>query len=110
MDRNRPQKHIQRARIVLLSGKELAVAEVARQAGVSRPAVWRWQKRYAEAGVAALLRDKTRPPGTAKLTTATVAKILALTCSKPPGQVTHWTGGAMAKAAGVSLRSCAPRP
>ena len=43
MDRNRPQKHIQRARIVLLSGEGLAVAEVARQAGVSRPAVWRWQ-------------------------------------------------------------------
>jgi transposase-like protein len=58
MDRNRPQKHIQRARIVLLSGEGLAVAEVARQAGVSRPAVWRWQTRYAEAGVAALLRDK----------------------------------------------------
>ena len=105
MDRNRPQKHIQRARIVLLSGEGLTVAEVARQAGVSRPAVWRWQKRYAEAGVEGLLRDKTRPPGTAKLATATVAKILALTCSEPPGQVTHWTGRAMAKAVGISLRS-----
>ncbi len=104
-DRNRPQKHIQRARIVLLSGEGLAVAEVVRQAGISRPAVWRWQARYAEAGVDALLRDKTRPPGTAKLGMATMAKILALTCSEPPGQVTHWTGRAMAKAAGVSLRS-----
>ena len=65
MDRNRPQKHIQRARIVLLSGDGLAVAEVSRQVGVSRPSVWRWQARYAEAGVEALLRDKTRPPGTA---------------------------------------------
>ena len=105
MDRNRPQKHIQRARIVLLSGEALVVAEVARQAGVSRPAVWRWQARYAEAGAQALLRDKTRPPDTAMLATATVAKILALTCSEPPGQVTHWTGRAMAVAAGVSLRS-----
>jgi transposase len=104
-DRNRPQKHIQRARIVLLSDEGLAVAEVARKAEVSRPAVWRWQMRYAEAGVEALLHDKTRPPGTAKLATATVAKILALTCSEPPGQVTHWTGRAMAKAVGVSLRS-----
>ena len=60
---------------------------------------------WARAGVEALLRDKTCPPGTAKLATATVAKILALTCSEPPGQVTHWTGRAMAKAAGVSLRS-----
>jgi transposase len=45
MDRNRPQKHMQRARVVLLSGEGLSVAEVARQAGVSRPAVWRWQTR-----------------------------------------------------------------
>jgi hypothetical protein len=34
-----------------------------------------------------------------------VAKFLALTCSELPGQVTRWTGGAMAKATGVSLRS-----
>ena len=42
-DRNRPQKHVQRARIVLLSADRLAVLAVARQAGASRPAVWRWQ-------------------------------------------------------------------
>lgn len=104
-DRNRSQKHIQRARIVLLSDEGLSVAEVARKAEVSRPAVWRWQMRYAQAGVEALLHDKTRPPGTAKLGATTVAKILALTCSEPPRQVTHWTGRAVAKAVGVSLRS-----
>ena len=104
-DRNRPHKHVQRARIVLLSADRLPVAEIAREAGVSRPAVWRWQTRYAEAGVDALLHDRTRPPGTAPLPTETVAKILALTCSEPPGQATHWTGRAMAKAVGVSLRS-----
>jgi transposase len=60
--------------------------------------------RNADAGVEAL-RDKTRPPGTAKLTTAMVAKILALTCSEPSGPVTHWTGRALAKTTGVSLRS-----
>jgi len=30
--------------------------------GVSRPTVWRWQQRFAEAGVEGLLRDKTRKP------------------------------------------------
>src|SRR6202023_249601 len=44
-DRNRPLKHVQRARIILLSAERLPVAEVARRAGVSRPAVWRWQRR-----------------------------------------------------------------
>jgi len=104
-DRNRPQKHAQRATIILLSAERLPVQEVARRAGVSRPAVWRWQVRYAEQGVDGLLRDKTRKPGKAPLPTATVAKVLALTCSEPPGAVTHWTGRAMAQAVGISLRA-----
>lgn len=40
-DRNRPLKHVQRARIVLYSADPLPVLEVARRAEVSRPAVWR---------------------------------------------------------------------
>ena len=59
-DRNRPQKHVQRARIVHLSAERLSVLAVARQTGASRPAVWRWQQRFAEEGVEGLLRDKTR--------------------------------------------------
>jgi len=102
-DRSRPLKHIQRARIVLFSADRLPVLEVARRADVSRPAVWRWQRRYAEDGADALLRDKTRPPGKTPVSLSTVANVVALTCSEPPGEVTHWTGRAMAKAAGLSL-------
>ena len=104
-DRNRPQKHVQRARIVLLSGDRLPVLAGARQTAVSRPAVWRWQQRFAEQGVDGLLRDKTRKPGKKPLPAATVAKILALPCGKPPRQATHWTGRMVAKAVGVSLRA-----
>ncbi len=104
-DRNCPQKHFRRARIILLSAERLPVLEVARQAGVSRPAVWRWQTRFAEEGVEGLLRDKTRKPGKAPLTAETVAKVLALPCAEPPGETTHWTGRAVAKAVGISLRA-----
>jgi transposase len=104
-DRNRPIKHVQRAKIVLFSDERLPVLEVARRAGVSRPAVWRWQRRFAEEGVDGLLHDKTRKPGTAPIAPAVVARIVALTCTDPPGAVTHWTGRAMAKAVGVSLKS-----
>src|SRR6202035_3713003 len=76
-----------------------------RRAGVSRPAVWRWQRRYGEEGIDSLLRDKTRKPGRAPLSTGVVAKVLASTCSEPPGETTHWTGRAMAKAVGISLRA-----
>jgi transposase len=104
-DRSRRLKHIQRARIILFSAERLPVLEVARRAGVSRPAVWRWQQRYGEEGVEGLLRDKTRKPGRAPLSAEVVAKVLALTCSEPPDEATHWTGRAMAKAVGVSLRA-----
>ena len=104
-DRSRALKHVQRAQIVLLSAERMPVLEVARRLGLSRPAVWRWQLRYAEEGVEALLRDKTRRPGKAPVPLATVAKVVAMTCAEPPGEVTHWTGRAMAKATGLSLKT-----
>ena len=104
-DRNRSRKHVARARLVLLSADRLDVATVARRAGIGRPAVWRWQQRYAEAGVDGLLRDKTRKPGKAPLGDDLARRVVALTCAAPPGAVTHWTGRAMAAAAGISLRS-----
>src|SRR5260370_828091 len=107
-DRSRPLKHLQRSRVVLFSADRLPVIEVARRAGVSRPAVWRWQRRYAEAGVEGLLHDKTRPPGKAPVAPATVAEVLALTCAEPPGETTHWTGRAMPKTVGLSLRTIQP--
>jgi transposase len=104
-DRSRPLKHVQRAKIILHSADRLPAAEVARRAEVSRPAVWRWQRHYAEGGVERLLREGSRKPGKPPTPLATVAKVVALTCSEPPGEVTHWTGRAMAEASGLSLRT-----
>ena len=71
-DRNRAQKHAARARIILGSADRLNVAAIAKRAGIGRPAVWRWQRRFAEAGVDGLLRDATRKPGKPRLDDATV--------------------------------------
>ena len=104
-DRNRPRKHVERARIVLASAEPEPAQRVAARAGVSRPTVWRWQQRYAEAGVGGLLRDKSRKPGKTPIAARTTARVVALTCTTPPNQATHWTGRAMARATGISLRS-----
>lgn len=104
-DRNRLQKHVQRARIVLLSADRLPALQVAARAGVSRPGVWRWQQRYAEQGVDGLLRDKTRKPGKPPVAAALERKVVALTCGPPPGQRTHWSGRMMAEMVGISLTS-----
>ena len=78
-DRNRPRKHVERARIVLASAGRHSPQQVAHSVGVSRPTVWRWQQRFAESGVEGLLRDKTRKPGTAPLAAETTARVVALT-------------------------------
>jgi transposase len=102
---NRPYRHVVRARIVLQSAERLPVQEVARRTGASRPAVWRWQRRFAELGVDGLLREKPRIPGKPRLPRETVERVLALACSEAPGEATHWTGRAMAAAVGIGLSS-----
>jgi len=53
------------------------------------------------------LRITTRPvsPGKAPVPPETVAQVLAITCSEPPGEVTHWTGRAVAERVGLALRT-----
>ena len=60
-DRNSPQKHVWRARIILLTADGCGTAAIMRGSGTSKTAVWRWQERFMTEGVAGLLRDKTRP-------------------------------------------------
>jgi hypothetical protein len=102
-DRNRSRQHVERARIVLASADREPPHLIAHSVSVSRPTVWRWQPRFAEMGVEGLLRDKTGKPGKAPIAAAQAAGLVALTCTEPPHQATHWTGRAMAKAIGLSL-------
>jgi homeodomain-containing protein len=67
--------------------------------------VWRWQQRFAEAGVEGLLHDKTRKPGKPPIAADKAAQVVALTCTEPPHQAIHWTGRAMATAMGLALCS-----
>jgi protein gp37 len=59
-DRNSPQKHVWRARISLTTAEGCGTTEVMRRAGVSKPCVWRWPRRFREAGVGELVHDKAR--------------------------------------------------
>jgi transposase len=104
-NRNRRQKHVERARIVLLTADGEGTLSIMRQVGCAKATVWRWQERFAIAGVGGLLRDKSRPPGRTPLPRAVVEMVVELTLGAPPGEATQWTGRAMAKAAGISLRS-----
>jgi Winged helix-turn helix len=60
-NRNSPQKHVWRAKIVLLTADAHGTADIMRVTGKAKTVIWRWQKRFGEEGVAGLWRDKTRP-------------------------------------------------
>ena len=103
--RSSPQKHVWRARIVLLSADGIGTMEIQRRTGKAKPTIWRWQRRFMEAGVGGLLRDATRPGRKSRLAPAAVGQIVHMTLAGPPGETTHLSGRMMAKAAGVSHRS-----
>jgi hypothetical protein len=72
---NSPQKHVWRARIVLLSGDGLGTMAIQRQTGKGKPTIWRWQARFMAEGVDGLLHDATRPGRKKPLPAATVERV-----------------------------------
>ncbi len=97
-----PQKHVWRARIILLSADGRGTSAIMAETGKSKTCVWRWQERFMHEGVDGLLREKTRPPGTPKTTDAKTAEVIRLTQEPPPHEATHWTLRAMAKQVGLA--------
>ncbi|HZV07819.1 MAG TPA: IS630 family transposase [Gemmataceae bacterium] len=104
-NRNSPQKHVWRAKIVLLTADGRGTAEIMRATGKAKTVIWRWQDRFCEEGAAGLWRDKTRPSRVPPLAPAVAEHVVALTVAGPPPGASHWTGTAMAKAAGISVSS-----
>ena len=104
-NRNSPQKHVWRCRIVLLTADGLGTAAIMQGTGKSKSVVWRWQERFMQEGIDGLLRDKTRPPRILPLSQAVIDRVVALTSTDPPSETTHWTAAAMAKATGISVSS-----
>lgn len=101
--RTTPQKHVWRARIILLSADGLGTHAIMAATGKSKTCVWRWQERSMDEGVDGLLRDKTRPPGTPPVAEERVEEVARLTLEPPPHEATHWTGRAMARAVGLAV-------
>src|SRR6478672_13080728 len=105
INRNSPQKHVWRAKIVLLTSDGRATAEIMQATSKAKTVIWRWQERFRGQGAAGLWRDKTRPSRIPPLSPEVVQGVVAMTLAGPPPGASHWTGSAMAKAAGISVCS-----
>ena len=100
-----PQKHVWRARIVLLSAAGIGTIAITRQTGKSKRAVWRWQDRFVAAGVAGLLRDKTRPGRVPPVSPDQIRTVVEKTLRETPADATHWSTRTMARAVGLGKTS-----
>jgi len=98
--RNIPAALAQRARIVLMAGHGYPNTEIAEQAGVSRPTVIMWRKRYEQGGIGAL-EDMPRSGRPAEIDPL---EIVIATLEPPPRKlgVTHWSTRLLAAELGIS--------
>lgn len=97
-----PQSIGQRARILLLLASGLSPKEISEQLQISAPVVFKWRKRYQEAGLGGL-NDLPRSGKPRKLNEEKIKEILMLTTQRVPREATHWSLRLMAKYAGVSI-------
>lgn len=104
-NRNSPQKHVWRAKIVLLTADGHGTAAIMRATGKVKTVIWRWQERFRDEGAAGLWRDKTRPSRIPPLAPEVAECVVALTLAGPPPGASHWTGAAIAKVVEVSISS-----
>jgi transposase len=95
----------ERAAIVLLAAEGLENKEIAARLSQDKMKVGRWRQRYANAGLAGILKDKSRPGRIPPVASATRKRIIKLTLEEKPGGATHWSRASMSKVAGVSPSS-----
>ena len=81
------------------------VSAIMRAVGVSKTTVWRWQEYFTEAGVAGLVKDRSKPPGKKPLSHDLKLKVVEKTLKERPPNATHWSVRTMAEEMGISHTS-----
>lgn len=103
--RNIAERLRERSLIILLAADGLENKEIAEQLAQDPGKVGRWRKRYAEQGLAGIIKDKTRPGRIAPISSDKKSRIIKLTVETKPKGMTHWSRTTMAKEVGVSPSS-----
>src|ERR1700745_52646 len=81
-NRNSPQKHVWRARIIVLTADGAGTSATTRAGGKRKTVVWRSQERFMQEGSEGLPRDKPRPSRIPPLPAETVDRVVALTTKR----------------------------
>jgi transposase len=104
-DGNAAQKVAKRAKIVLMTADGAGVMAIMRTVGVSKTTVWRWQEYFVEAGVAGVIKGRSKPPGKKPIPEALKRAIVEKTVKERPAHATHWSVRIMGEEVGISHTS-----
>ena len=91
--------------MILLAAEGLENRDIAKRLGQDAGKVGRWRSRFAQGGLNAIQKDKTRPGRIPPLSKAIQSRIVRLTLAKKPPGATQWSRTTMAKEVGVSPSS-----
>jgi len=95
-------KYAVRLQTVLNRAKGVSTNSIAAILGINLNSVSNYVKRYNAGGVEALLKDKTRKPGTAPVPTEVKDRLTCFACQEKPKDMTHWSTRELSKRFGIS--------
>jgi transposase/transcriptional regulator with XRE-family HTH domain len=90
----------QRSSIILSRGDGLSQVQTAAKVGVTRPVVIKWERRFAQSGLAGLAEAKGR--GRKPWLDPAIREKIVVRATQPPANRARWSVRTMAKSAGVS--------
>ena len=103
--RSRSQKlearHVQRAKVILLSLDGATLDEIMAATNFTRAVVNKWRNRFRRVGLDGLA-DKPRPGRQPTVKPEQRAKVIQMACENPGGGYTRWTQSRIAKAVGIA--------
>ena len=98
------RRAVERAKIVLWSAADKAQREIAKQLGIARQTVWRWEKRFLQQGTPGL-EDAPRSGRPRRIQPEQIAQIVQKTTQETPADSTHWSTRSLAQVVNVSPSS-----
>lgn len=101
-DGNTPQKIAKRAQVVLMTADGSGTMAIMRTVGVAKKTVWRWRDYFVVAGVAGLVKGRSKPPGKKPIADEVKLKVVEKTMKQRPANATHWSLRSMAAEMGIS--------
>ena len=104
-DGNTPQKITKRAQVVLMTADGSGTMAIMRAVGVAKKTVWRWREYFVVAGVAGLVKGRSKPPGKKPIADEVKLKVVEKTMKQRPANATHWSLRSMAAEMGISHTS-----